>query len=988
MTEPLPMPEIDRLRTIDSIADRFEAAWSSGTAPRIEEYLAEVAADQQGDLLGELLAIELEWRSRFGQAVDADSYRQRFAESTRIVDAVLTEWSHSAPTPAAVESAVQSLESTLVPAMSHPAGSAGSGIEPALTQLGRYRIVRQLGAGAMGVVYLAQDEELHRPVALKIPRTGVDPDGGLLERFQREARAAAALNHPGICAVYDVGVWDGVRYITMAYIDGRPLQQVARGGRRQPERQIALLIRKLALALQAAHEQGVVHRDLKPANILLTTKHEPVIMDFGLALLTNRQEDARLTKDGMIVGSPAYMSPEQVSGDPNAVGPSSDIYSLGVIAYELLTGRLPYQGNVIAVIGQIQTTDPPPIHDLQPTVNPALEAIVARMMARSLDQRYDSMQKVGNDLARWLRGSQTSAAPESAPSIQVSGPPGQLGRRAVLRTPGPLKLMGIAITLAAVFLLGVLLIVRTNQGDVRIEALDERIAIELDGDRITLREQRWAGRKPPGKHHLGVLINGARVPIGEALPILVDGMQHRLVASLGNVKLTASEFEVQRGRTAAINLALLPVAETNGAPTAEKPPAAVESPSPNPRAVDFRSQVQATATFLDEFQGDLILRNLPDKFRIGLRDGRMEIELPTHQATSTSSPLATFDEGLLEIDVRTVSGEAGPQILLSRTALNAFLSLSVRFGALHLSMSAPGVTSKPEVISTKLPLRREGFDRFHFLIGRSTLDIAINGERVGSTITVPFQLTPDALLSLGILKTPQSAAARVEYERVTFYPAKGSLVARPVETVPAERIVAAGQEIDLLKVTSLDVLYRNGPWIHAEDGLRCGVEPPGAHKLELPVRPQGEYDLDIEFTCAGSEPAASMRLPLPGTRFSGDYTLASYGGKAMGIVIRNLSMLDLPDPAGHQPSPLKLEQRHRATARVRKRDQEWSITGLIDGQELVRWQGAAEELSLHDYWRSPDLKRPLVGQWGLPNLSITIHEAKLTVVSGVCHLMP
>src|SRR4051812_33605867 len=195
-------------------------------------------------------------------------------------------------------------------------------------QFGRYRILRKLGQGGMGAVYLAHDEQLDRPVALKVPRLGAGDSEGT-ERFKREARTAATLSHPNLCPIYDVGEVEGRPYLTMAYVEGRSLAELVRGGQPLPERPVADLVRKLALALEEAHKKGVIHRDLKPANIMVGERHEPVVLDFGLARQAHK-EDVRLTAPGMMLGTPAYMSPEQVRGDTAAMGPACDIYSLGV----------------------------------------------------------------------------------------------------------------------------------------------------------------------------------------------------------------------------------------------------------------------------------------------------------------------------------------------------------------------------------------------------------------------------------------------------------------------------------------------------------------------------------------------------------------------------------------------------------------------------------------------------------------------------------
>ena len=208
-------------------------------------------------------------------------------------------------------------------------------------RFGRYQIFRALGKGAMGAVYLAEDTELKRLVAIKTPHFEDGPTGEQLERFYREARAAATLRHANICPVYDVGQIDGRHYISMAYIEGTPLSAFVRADRPQTDGQVLILIRKLALALADAHQHGVVHRDLKPANIMVDNKSEPVITDFGLARQVRPDDEIRLTQSGVLLGTPAYMSPEQVEGEPEQIGPATDQYSLGVILYELLTGTLP-----------------------------------------------------------------------------------------------------------------------------------------------------------------------------------------------------------------------------------------------------------------------------------------------------------------------------------------------------------------------------------------------------------------------------------------------------------------------------------------------------------------------------------------------------------------------------------------------------------------------------------------------------------------------
>ena len=239
----------------------------------------------------------------------------------------------------------------------------------------------------MGMVYLAEDSQLTRQVALKTPHFEQEPTPELLERFYREARAAANLNHPNICPVHDVGQIDGTHYISMAYIDGHPLSAFI-GSKPQSERQILMVVRKLAQALAEAHEHGIVHRDLKPANIMVDRRNEPIIMDFGLARQLQRDENVRITQSGMLIGTPAYMSPEQIDGESGKVGPASDQFSLAVILYELLTGQLPFRGSLSAVMAQIITKDPTPPSQLRPDLDLRIEALCLKMLAKDPGQAF------------------------------------------------------------------------------------------------------------------------------------------------------------------------------------------------------------------------------------------------------------------------------------------------------------------------------------------------------------------------------------------------------------------------------------------------------------------------------------------------------------------------------------------------------------------------------------------------------------------------
>jgi serine/threonine protein kinase len=278
---------------------------------------------------------------------------------------------------------------------------------------GRYRLTKLLGKGGMGSVYLAHDSQLDRSVALKIPL--LDAGGSaVLTRFETEARAAAALHHPNICPIHDVGEIDGLPYLTMAYIEGKPLKDFARIRPLLP-RQSAALVRKLALALSEAHKHNIIHRDLKPANIMIDNRGEPVIMDFGLARRV-QSADIRVTQQGVAMGTPAYMPPEQVQGDLKAMGPASDIYSLGVILYELLTGRLPFSGDMMVMLSQVLLDEPPPPSRFRPELERELEAICLKALAKKVEDRHSSMAVLAGALAGYLRN-KTATLEQAPPAV-------------------------------------------------------------------------------------------------------------------------------------------------------------------------------------------------------------------------------------------------------------------------------------------------------------------------------------------------------------------------------------------------------------------------------------------------------------------------------------------------------------------------------------------------------------------------------------------
>jgi tRNA A-37 threonylcarbamoyl transferase component Bud32 len=269
--------------------------------------------------------------------------------------------------------------------------------------LARFEILEVLGAGAFGTVYKARDPKLDRDVAIKVPKESMLKTKGDHERFLREARAAANLSHPNICPVHEVAESEGRDYIVMGFIQGKPLSALIATGRIQA-RQAAFCTYKLSKAFQEAHENGILHRDIKPANIMINRKGEPIVMDFGLARL-QRPGDAQITQHGQIMGSPAYMSPEQAKGATAEISPASDIYSLGVVLYEMLCGKRPFAGSVTEVLGQILHVPAPLPSTQKPGIDPALESLCMKAMAKDPKDRFPSMKAFAEALADYLKRS-------------------------------------------------------------------------------------------------------------------------------------------------------------------------------------------------------------------------------------------------------------------------------------------------------------------------------------------------------------------------------------------------------------------------------------------------------------------------------------------------------------------------------------------------------------------------------------------------------
>ncbi len=385
---------------MEALLQQQAADWVGGTPQTIRAYLdGDHAALDRRALLLELIHQEVLLRQARGESPELKDYAEDYPE---IAESLQRLFEIQGLCAAAGELSGAVGETSSSDSMHPPAAleSCTHDADDLPSLFGRYRVKKKLGHGGMGVVYLAHDLELDRSVALKVLRGEYERHPEFIARLQNEARAAAAVDHPGFCRVYEVGQINDRHYIAMAYIEGRPLSALIDPGDPMDVDEAVAWVLRLATILAEAHDRRIVHRDLKPSNVMVNHRREPIITDFGLA---RRLEFAGpdLTSTGQILGSPHYMAPEQVEGISGMIGPACDIYSLGVIFYELLTGQRPFRGSTPRILASILMREPAPLASLRPEIDNDLDRICRRAMAKKIEDRYPSMRSLADALATW-----------------------------------------------------------------------------------------------------------------------------------------------------------------------------------------------------------------------------------------------------------------------------------------------------------------------------------------------------------------------------------------------------------------------------------------------------------------------------------------------------------------------------------------------------------------------------------------------------------
>jgi WD40 repeat protein len=433
---------------LEGTVERFEHAWQAGWRPDLDEFLPP-GGPLRPQVLVELIHADLKGRLDAGEPARAEDYLRRYPElgdnPDLVVEVVLREYELRCPREGPLpfdEFARRFPHYRDALRRRWPTWSAWDAGPPAAApetpRVPGYEVLGELGRGGMGVVYKARDTRLGRTVALKMVRAGAQAGEQDLARFRAEAEAVARLPHPNIVQVYEVGEAGGQPFFALEYVEGGSLASRL-DGTPWPAGPAAALVETLARALHAAHRRGIVHRDLKPANVLLAEDGTPKVTDFGLAKRLDR--DGGQTQTGAVLGTPSYMAPEQAAGRSKAIGPAADIYALGAILYELVTGRPPFRAaTVLDTLQQVLADEPVPTTRLNPRLARDLDTVCLKCLQKDPARRYPSAEALADDLRRFLEQRPVTARPVGA---------WERGWKWVRRRPAAAGLLGLAVVTLA-----------------------------------------------------------------------------------------------------------------------------------------------------------------------------------------------------------------------------------------------------------------------------------------------------------------------------------------------------------------------------------------------------------------------------------------------------------------------------------------------------------------------------------------------------------
>jgi serine/threonine-protein kinase len=405
--------ELEQARRIHRLCEEFERRWRAGGEPRIEDFLQESGPGDRARLLEELLVLELELRQDAGAAPTASEYLVRFPDEAGRIAAAFRAARQADPRHAAGQ-----VDEDATHVLEHDAGTALSpraagdrelcpDADRPLDVVGDYELEGEIARGGMGVVYKARQRSLKRPVALKMILAGQMASPEQRQRFRREAELAANLDHPNIVPIFEVCEYQGCPYFSMKLVEGESLDQEIKASKltgqgRDPEA-AARLVATIARAVHYAHDRGFLHCDLKPSNILLDRAGRPHVTDFGLA--RRASDDSSQTVSGTILGTPSYMAPEQAAGRRKSLSAATDVYGLGAILYELLTGRPPFRADtVLETVVAVLERDPAPPGELDRQIPRELETICLKCLEKAPQNRYPSAAALADELERYLQG--------------------------------------------------------------------------------------------------------------------------------------------------------------------------------------------------------------------------------------------------------------------------------------------------------------------------------------------------------------------------------------------------------------------------------------------------------------------------------------------------------------------------------------------------------------------------------------------------------